>query len=408
MLALLPSCGGQSPAAQSASGAAEPSPAAAANAKPFDFEATLKREATGLKERGVQGADAAWSAKVPAAGEPKLSRSENITLVDIPIGSESAVRCQVFADALDPAGTLHGVIKESAESVEYRSIAPSGVSLVGGLPAAFLETVYVTETAGGKGAGGLKLAIQVREEESLLCLHDELGYRQTFKDISSAFFSSFQVRNAPPSANTYSESSKVRIGDTDVGFSWTRVQPGEAPGERKYRYSNTALIPTSPKDVIFNDGYEIYSYDAKDVLQSGTWVEGNGGEITLKVTLKRGADGKYEYQGEANGKPLQGILPAKKGVSTSLDIAARLKKKLKAGGAFELVLSEYHPSIDPTALVDVKYSHKKGDPARQVTVTTGDRTLTADVDENGMAKVSSLQIGKNKLTIERLKSEGHL
>jgi hypothetical protein len=408
VLALLPGCGGGSPAAQSAQGAAESNQAPAGNAKPFDFEAALKREASGLKEQGVQGPDAAWSAKVPATAEPKLSRAENVTLVDIPIGSESAVRCQIFTDTLDPAGTLHGVIKESAEAVEYRSIAPSGVSLVGGVPAAFLETVYVTETEAGKGAGGLKLAIQVREQESLLCLHDELGYRQTFKDVSSAFFSTFQVRNAPPSGSTYSEMSKVRIGDTDVGFSWTRVTPGEKPGERTYSYSNSTLMPISAKEVIFNDAYEIYSYDAKNVLQSATWVDGSNGEILSKVSVKRSANGKYAFETEAKGKSAKGVLEAPRGLGGPLDAATRLKKKLKAGGPFELVVPEYHPSIDPTTLIDAKYSHQKGDPARQVAVTLREHTITAEVDDDGMAKLSSFQIGKNKLTIERLKSEGRL
>jgi hypothetical protein len=407
VLALLPNCGGGSPAAQSAQGASAANQAPAGDAKPFDFEATIKREASGLKEQGVQGPDAAWSAKVPAAAEPKLSRAENVMLVDIPIGSESAVRCQIFADTLDPAGTLHGVIKESAEAVEYRSIAPSGVGLFGGLPAAFLETVYVTETEGGKGAGGLKLAIQVREQESLLCLHDELGYRQTFKDISNAFFSSFQVRNASPSASTYTEVSKVHLGETDVGYGVTRVTPGEKPGERMYSYSNTTLIPISPKDVVFNDAYELYAYDAKSALQTATWVDGSNGEIAMKVTIKRGAGAKYAYEGEAKGKPLKGVLEAPRGLGGPLDTAARLKKKLKAGGAFELVLPEYHPSLDLTTLVDVKYSHQKSDPARQVTVTLREHTITTELDEDGIAKASSFLIGKNKLTIERLKSSGH-
>lgn len=407
-LPLLAGCGGQSQAgAQSPKAPSEANSTAPAG-KPFDFDATLAREASGLTERGVQGADAAWSAKVPASADPTVSKSENIVLVDIPVGSESAVRCQIFNDSLDPGGTLSGVLKESAQKVEYRSITPSGVSLIGGVPAAFLETVYVTETEGGKGAGGLKLAIQVRESESLLCLHDELGYRQTFKDISSAFFASFKVRNAPPSEHTYMEMSKTRLGDTDVGFSSMRVKPGEKAGEREYSSTNTTLIPTSPKDVIFEDAYEIFTYDAKNVLQTGTWVEGSGGDITLKIVLKRWADGKYAYEGEASGKPLKGALEAPHGVSTSLDVAARLKKKLKAGGPFELVLSEYHPSLDPTALIDVKYSHKKGDPARQVVVTMSDRTMTQEVDEDGMAKSVWFQVGKVKLTEERLKSEGHL
>jgi len=408
-LGLVSACGGQSqPAAQSPKDTAEESAAPGAAKKPFDFEATLKREATGLSERAVDGPQGAWSAKVPAAAAPTLTPSENIMVIDIPIGSKSAVRCQVFSETLDPGGTLSGIIKESASRVEYRSIAPRGIELLSGMPAAFLETVYVTDTAGGKAAGGLKMAIQAREQESLLCLHDEVGYKQTFKDISTAFFSSFKVRSAPPSANTYTEVSKARLGETDVGFGWTRVSPGPNPGEREYNYSNTMFIPTSPKDVIFQDSYEVYLYDRKNVLQTGTWVEGTAGEITLKITVKRWADGKYAYEGEVSGKPIKGFLAAPRGLLTSLETAARLKKKLKGDAAFELVLPEYHPSIDPTALIDVTYRHQKGDPARQVTVKMSDRTMTADVDDDGMEKTAWFQVGKHRLTVERLKSEGHL
>jgi len=404
--ALSTGCASQSPAG--VKGAQDgASPGTAPGARPFDFDATIKREATGLSEHGVQAPDAAWSAKVPATQEPKLSRSENITLVDIPIGSDSAVRCQVFAETLDPGGTLSGLLKESAGSVEYRSIAPTGVSLIGGVPAAFLETVYVADTAAGKAAGGLKLAIQVREEESLLCLHDELGYKQTFKDVSTAFFASFKPKAPSPSVTSYTEMSKARLGDTDVGFSWTRIKPAEKAGEREYSYSNTTLIPTSPKDVVFEDSYEVYSYDAKSVLQAGTWVEARAGEITFKIGLKRGADGKYAYEGEVAGKPLKGVLQAPHGIVTSVDVAARLKKKLKAGAPFELVLSEYHPAIDPSALVAVTYRRQKGDPARQVAATMNDRTMTAEVDEDGMPKTTWFDVGKNRLTVERMKSEGH-
>ena len=408
-LGSLSSCGGQAPAgAKGANGAESAGATPGSSGKPFDFDATLKREASGLTEQAVEGPQAAWTAKVPAAAAPKLTPSENVMLVDIPIGSESAVRCQVFSDTLDPGGTLSGVIKESGSRVEYRSIVPSGVQVLSGVPATFLETVYVTDTEGGKGAGGLKLAIQVREQESLLCLHDEVGYKQTFKDISTAFFSTFKVRNAPANENTFTEVSKARLGDTDVGFAWTRVKPGQNPGEREYNCSNTTLIPTSPKDVIFEDSYEMFLYDRKNVLQTGTWVEGTGGEITLKVTIKRWADGKYAYEGEASGKPIKGVLPAPKGVLTSLEIATRLKKKLKAGAPFELVLPEYHPSIDPTALIDVTYKRQKGDPARQVVVTMSDRTMTTEVDDDGIAKTAWFQVGKHRLSIERLKSEGHL
>ena len=400
-------CGGAPPA-----GAQAPNSEAKAGEAPsktgFDFDATYAREASGLSEHAVQGPEAAWSAKVPASAAPKLSHAQNSELIEIPIGSKSVVRCQLFSEMLDAGGTLHSVLKESAARVDYRGVAPSGVSLIGGVPAVFLETLYLTDTAGGKGAGGLKLAIQVREQESLLCVHDELGYRKTFKDVSGAFFASFALKSAHPNVATYTEESKAKLGETDVGFSRTRVVPGEKPGEREYNNSNTTLIPTSEKDVVFEDSYQIYSYDAKNALTSGAWVESRAGEITLKVGVKRAANGKYAYQGEVKGKPLSGVLKAPNGIATSLDIAARLKKKLKAGGPFELVLSEYHPAIEPNALIDVTYRHQKGDPARQVVMSMSGITVTSEVDDDGVPKTAWTQVGKQRLSFERLKSEGHL
>jgi hypothetical protein len=405
---LLPGCSGQSQAGAKSAEAAEQGAAPGPGPAAFDLEKTMKREATGLTDHSVEAPGAAWSAKAPAAAELKLTRDENVMLVDIPIGSQSPVRCQVFPESLDAGGTLSGVLKDSAARVEYRSITPSGVRLIGGTPVAFIETVYVSDVAGGKAAGGLKLAMQSREQESILCVHDELGYRQTFQTVSSAFFASFKVKSAPPNESTYSEVAKARIGETDVGFSSTHVKPGSKPGEREFSYSNTTLVPTSPKDVIFGDTYELYSYDAKNQLRTGTWVEGSGGEVTLKVVLTRSSDGKYAYEGEVSGKPLKGVLQAPRGLATTLDIATRLKKKLKTDAPFELVVAEYHPSIDPTALLDVTYRHQKGDPARQVVVTMSNRTITAEVDDDGLPKTAWFEIGKNRLTIERLARDGHL
>src|SRR6478735_4727043 len=80
-LAPLTGCGGQP---QSGAKGAEEAAASAGGedggGKHFDFDAAIKREASGLSDRPVQGPDGAFSAKVPAAVDPKLSRSDNITV----------------------------------------------------------------------------------------------------------------------------------------------------------------------------------------------------------------------------------------------------------------------------------------------------------------------------------------
>ena len=41
-------------------------------------------------------------------------------------------------------------------------------------------------------------------------------------------------------------------------------------------------------------------------------------------------------------------------------------------------------------------------------MTMNDRTMTADIDDDGVPKTAWFQLGKRRLSIERLKSEGHL
>jgi hypothetical protein len=406
--ALIGACGGQQKAASSAADGPKANAAQAADAEPFDFDAALAREATGLTERTVQGPDSAWSVKVPASAQPQVEPIEQVVVVEVPIGPESAVRCQVFPETVDAAGTLHGVLKESSSRVEYRTVAPSGVRLFAGMPATSINALYLADVTGGKAAGGLQLAIHTSEERSMLCILDELGYRKTFEHVSSAFFSTFRTKSPFKSLATYLEVSKTSLDDTDVGFSISRMLPGEKPGERIYTSIGATFMPSSPKDVAFEDSYTVLKLNVKGQLQEGTWVEGSAGEITMQMTLTRAPDGKYTYDGTISGKPLQGALVTPKGIYTSLDVAALLKKKLKAGKPFTETVAEYHPSIDPLATVDVSYTHAEGTPARQVVVRLGERAFTADVDDDGMPKDGWFDLGKRKLIFKRERVDGRL
>jgi hypothetical protein len=146
----------------------------------------------------------------------------------------------------------------------------------------------------------------------------------------------------------------------------------------------------------------------KGQFESGTWVEGSGGEISLQMVLTREPDGKYSYAGSASGKPLQGALATPKGLYSTLDVAALLKKKLKAGKPFAETVAEYHPSIDPLATVDVTYTHAQGAPAREVVVRLGERAFTAEIDDDGMPKNGWFELGKRKLVFKRERVDGHL
>lgn len=367
----------------------------------------MAREAKALTEQAAEGPGHAWSAKIPAVGAPQISVVDDVHVVEIPIGSDAAVRCQVHPEPVDPAGTLYGVLKESAARVEYREVKPAGVKLVGGWPAAYLDALYVTDAPGGKAAGGLKLAIHTSGGRSLFCLHDELGYRDTFQRVSTTFFETFREPVKTEQKATYTEISIVKLDDAVVGYNVTMLLPGAKPGERERRDSSSSFLPTSPKDVVFEDSFNVTHYNAKGQIADDTFIEASQGELSMQLKLTRGEDGKYSYDGKISGKTVQGNLATPHGLTTSFQTAATLRKKLKAGGAFSDTVDEYHPSIDPTAVVAVTYAHAKDAPARQVTMKLGERLVTGEVDDDGILKNGWFGLGKRKITIERARVDGH-
>lgn len=408
-LSLALGCGGApKPANNGSKGNGTTSTANTAPAGDFDLDAAVAREAKDLTERSAEGPGQAWSVKIPSAAAPQVSVVGDVHLVEIPIGSDAAVRCQVHPEPVDPAGTLYGVIKESAARVEYRAVTPAGIKLVRGWPAAFLDALYVTDAPGGKAAGGLKLAIHTSGGRSLFCLHDELGYRDTFQRVSTAFFESFREPGKTEDKATYTDISIVKLDDAVVGYSVTMLLPGAKPGERERRDASSSFLPTSPKDVMFEDSFNITHYDAKGQIADDTFIEASQGELSMQLKLTRGTDGKYTYDGKINGKTVQGNLATPKGLTTTLQTAATLRKKIKAGGAFSDTVDEYHPSIDPTAVVAVTYAHAKDAPEREVTMKLGERVVTGEVDDDGIMKNGRFGLGKRKISIERARVSGHL
>jgi hypothetical protein len=72
-------------------------------------------------------------------------------------------------------------------------IVPWAVTIDDGHPAAWLEVFYRAARAQMGAAGGhLKMAISARADHPLLCFHDEIGYRDSFRRVAQGFFESFE------------------------------------------------------------------------------------------------------------------------------------------------------------------------------------------------------------------------
>ena len=404
-LGLLGACGGKGAEgpveAQSTSEA--PAPAAAK----LDVNALLARETAGLSPQRLLGEQGAWSAEVLGSGAPRHQLQEGNVIVDIPIGAESNVRCQAFPETMDAGGTLHNVLAGAAEKVKFVAVEPTGVNVFARAPAASFEGQYLAKTSNGQAAGLLKIAFYAGHEASLLCMHDELGYRKTFASVAESFFKSYNRKGVTEPKPVWLEISKSSLNATDLSFNWTRVFPGEGKGELRYESTEASFIPASRQDLKIEDNASILDLDARGKLKRGVWVTAEGGELTLQMTLTN-ANNKLSYEGKVSGKELKGELSTAKGFATALDTAAMLKKQLKTGKPFKQVLYEYHPSLDPAALVPVTYTHAEGQEPRLVEMSLGQLKISVKVDASGMPESGSMPMAGRELRISRAYVEGGL
>ncbi|HEY3235408.1 MAG TPA: hypothetical protein VGJ84_11895, partial [Polyangiaceae bacterium] len=173
LTATLVSCGSAAQRSQTAPGQSSQSgtpdsrrPGAHRGAAKTDVAAMFQREASGLTDKSVRAADGRWTAVVPAASDPTQKADGSVAVVQIPIGAEGPVQCQVHSTRIDAGGALAGVLGAASQKVKFESIVPWAVTIVGTTPAAWIEAVYVVEKPEGKAAGHLKLAVLAQNDNS--------------------------------------------------------------------------------------------------------------------------------------------------------------------------------------------------------------------------------------------------
>jgi hypothetical protein len=369
--------------------------------EPFDVQKALAVEAEGLTARPVKSPDGAWSSQALGSAAASVERGEEEFSVNIPIAAEATVVCRVFDETVDTAATLRNIIKGAEGNVQYQQLALAPVQVHAGFPSAGITALYLADTEGGKAVGRLHTVAYRGEHRSLLCWLDDAGYAETFARVAAAFFAGFKLHGVESLA-TYIEVSKTTMGPVDIGFSLTTMEPAEEEGLRIYSTVSSSFVPRTATDLAYEDTYVVLVLDAKGKLQRGTWVTAETGEeLSLNMSLTREKNGKFSYAGQVSGKELSGKLVTPKGLLNSLDVAAMIKKKLAKGEAFSETVPEYHPSIDPTAPVEVTYTHAKDAPPRQVVMRLGEREIVAVADDEGMVKSSHFAMGKLQLSISR-------
>ena len=375
-------------------------------AAPAPFQALLAREATGLDVQTLAFTGGALTGEVEAAAPPSVNREATGGLwsIAIPIGSEAPISCYVYDKAIDTAASVLRfirLVKEGSKDVTIQSVAPVEAGAIGETPYLMVDVSYTKGSPAGLLGGLMKMIVRPDADAALLCFHDEVGYRATFKRVTQGLARALKVDKPSPSPELV-EIQITRLGELPVGFD-RRTVTADARGGKVDQTIGCLLMPRSPQEAAGSDHLSTELSDEHGRLLALDVVEAEGEEIETQVNLTREGGGRaYRFKGKHAGKEISGRFRSREreGLASALLVADRLRTILLAGQSTELTTEEYHASLAPERPVQVTY-RRKGD-ARDVTMTLGQLEVSGRLDEHGFVESASMPLGGMALRQERV------
>lgn len=376
-----------------------PAPARAASPAPqqkqVDVAALFLRELDSLPaQAAVSGAG--WKAEVMGLAPKVAPASAEIEEITIPMGTEAAVSCLVFAGALDPATSVARILDRMGEHIKRVSVAPWALAVEQETPVYFVDAKYVVDRPEGRAAGQYKIGVIARRERPILCTHDEPGYVKTFERVVRGLASNMRVQGeARPVAVTI---GVMRIGDVPVGFD-SGWRERTAAGERVSVSMMSTFLPRSATELMVTDEASRV-VTSGDQIQEGLWIKADPDGINLQITLKRVKPSRYEVSGTSHGKPVSGMVDAPQGIPSDKATSTRIARELAKGAPFRFTQKEYSPGSDPLHLVEHSYRHEASDKPRIVVMSMGQLQVKGEVDLEGELVRGEADIGSQKITME--------
>lgn len=374
-------------------------------AEKVDIKASFAREISTLKASPTSGAGP--RARPLAAGEVTVERIEGATRYLIPLGTEASVTCLALDEVEDAGARLGSVLDGAKEKVSLRKVAPEPSRVVKEAPVVGLQATYTTGTGKTILFGHLKAAYHMRLGAAGFCLHDEVGYAKTFRQVADSFFDTLEVSSQDDA--TYHEVQFITVNDAPGGYSMTRLIPGQQGGSVFFKF-DFLMLQRSDAEMHFSDSAQVLTLDKDGAVSRAQYFEGENGRSTLDIELEREKGAKYAYSGELHGKKLQGTASTKtpKGWSGPTIEARELKRRLKEGKPFTWVVETYKPEVNPTRFEEYSVSRTAKDGPRDVYVKAKQFEIAGNVDEAGLMEKGAANVGPVTLLLERAFIRGSL
>ena len=371
----------------------------------------MKKEVRRPKFRTIEAPDGSFQSKIP--GKHNTPEAfEGGWYFSSDIKAESPFECYIWNQSMDLA-TLTSYMADTAienlaeihGTVAERTVFHTDAGEVAGAPYLALEWLYVVQGEAQSLAAFTKVRAAVKGDTAFACVHNYLGYRETFAQAFTEFVSN-AVYEDTSEVPYYEEITRVEMGGLGTGIAHTSftVNEDDSITARTVEASITAVDRST---IVTNESYTITFTQLDGALINAHNIGVENGEVTSQLSLKRGENDVWVSGGTLQGKEISTEIDGTLTPASELEQIA-IAKDLFASDEMSASTLVWAGEIDPTRFIETTITRDDAEVARQAIMTLGPLTLTGRFDEDGNMRDADMTVGPVSIEMRRLWSRGSL
>lgn len=382
---------------------------------PTSYEEAASREAEPLSEQTITSEDHLLSFQVRAKSAPSVqlqSGELSYYYSQVDVGSTTPIECYFYQTEISPGSTLKNISdrildnKEVVGQVKEKQVHLFGAGAIGSSPYLFLSTLFTTAEGGITRTGNLKAMISIKDESSVLCVHNEVGFNQTFLERFSEISTSFSFQSAPSPEVLYKDVLVLKAGEVPVGFVANYVLAGEAK-TKVWIQKSSLLLPHSSSTQTYDDvSLEVSNREGLLVLGRYKHEENSNLSHMLEIST---VDGRlYQVKGFQHGKKIQATMSTD-GLISRYGHSSMVSRKIFGQDLQHFSVPYYEPAANPVGPSRMRTTVKElRSNGALVRLDDGESVSTADVGEDGIIKEIIVPVGAIQIHGQRIFSSGSL
>jgi len=350
-----------------------------------------------------------FKARVPGRVNGAVEKVDDSYSIEIDFGGDSAAYCEVIPDGIDMADmmrrTLELTMQQVAENqgkLESRVLEYADAGAIGNLP--YLQAHWIYRVHDGKELrlGQLKQFVTLKSGIGLYCAHLDIGYVKSFDAVTRSLAETLETTTAAP-APYYQEIAVATLGGTKSGIAMLTLEK-DADGDTKAEEITAMMVPGAGGALHTQDAvHKEWTRPDATMINAAHFIAENG-ELNVSLGLKEGED-SWVINGEMQGKEVSFKLPPDSAPGTWLAQALGIRKLLAGenpvGGEHSLPM---WLAADPAKLTEArtKVLAKSGATDYSARATAGAIEAAVILDKNGSINSANMQVGAQKVSIERV------